>query len=107
MVRVARPGGRVVVWDHNPRNPYWPLLMAHAPQDTGEERLIPPDELLRALRSTTVREVRVLKSGFMPEFMPKWLMGPARWGEAFLELLPLVREFAAHNVVIARKPERE
>ena len=23
MVRVARPGGRVLVWDHNPRNPYW------------------------------------------------------------------------------------
>ena len=28
MVRVTRPGGRVLVWDHNPRNPYWGRLMA-------------------------------------------------------------------------------
>ena len=46
MVRVTRPGGRILVWDHNPRNPYWRLLMARVPQDTGEERLIPEDELL-------------------------------------------------------------
>ena len=49
MVRVARPGGAVVIWDHNPRNPYWPRLMRRAPQDTGAERLIPAEEILRAL----------------------------------------------------------
>ena len=27
MARVTKPGGLVMVWDHNPRNPYWPLLM--------------------------------------------------------------------------------
>ena len=41
MVRVCRPGGRIVVWDHNPRNPYWKLLMARVPQDDGSERLDP------------------------------------------------------------------
>ena len=35
MVRVVRPGGRVLVWDHNPRNPYWGPLMRRVPQDTG------------------------------------------------------------------------
>ena len=40
MTRVARPGGRILIWDHNPRNPYWARLMARVPQDTGEERLI-------------------------------------------------------------------
>ena len=45
MMRVARPGGRVVVWDHNPRNPYWKSLMARVPQDTGDERLIGEEEL--------------------------------------------------------------
>ena len=34
------PAGRVLVWDHNPRNPYWKSLMARVPQDTGDERLI-------------------------------------------------------------------
>ena len=51
MVRVVRPGGRVVVWDHNPRNPYWGLLMARVPQDTGEERLIPEAEIATGLRA--------------------------------------------------------
>ena len=49
MTRVTRPAGRILVWDHNPRNPYWRLLMARVPQDTGEERLIPEDELLDGL----------------------------------------------------------
>ena len=106
MARVTRPGGHVVIWDHNPRNPYWPSLMARAPQDTGEERLIPAEEILDVLRSTGVENARVLKSGFVPEFVPAWLMPIARLGEAVLERLPLVREYAAHNVVIARKPKR-
>jgi SAM-dependent methyltransferase len=104
MVRVARPGGHVVIWDHNPANPYWPSLMGRAPQDTGEERLIPAREIADALRSAGIEEIRVRKSGFIPEFVPPWLMPPARFGEMLLELLPLVREVAAHNVVIARKP---
>ena len=49
MVRVTSPGGRVLVWDHNPRNPYWRLLMARVPQDTGEERLVGVRELVRGL----------------------------------------------------------
>ena len=59
MVRVARPGGRILVWDHNPRNPYWGRLMARVPQDTGEERLIPershthPELLQRGGQSQT------------------------------------------------------
>jgi hypothetical protein len=25
MVRVTRAGGRIILWDHNPSNPYWPV----------------------------------------------------------------------------------
>jgi UDP-glucose 4-epimerase len=59
MVRVARPGGWVLVWDHNPRNPYWKLLMKRVPQDTGDERLIPERELLAGLRAAGA-QVRVV-----------------------------------------------
>ena len=46
----SRPGGRVLIWDHNPRNPYWGRLMARVPQDTGEERLIGEQEIVGGLR---------------------------------------------------------
>ena len=31
MMRVTKPGGRVIIWDHNPANPYWPVIMSKAP----------------------------------------------------------------------------
>jgi ubiquinone/menaquinone biosynthesis C-methylase UbiE len=98
MVRVARPGGAVVIWDHNPRNPYWPRLMRRAPQDTGAERLIPAEEIVLSLKESGVREVRVTQSGFVPEFVPRWLMPLARLAEAIVERVPLL-----HNVVVAMK----
>ena len=38
MGRVVRHGGFVVLWDHNPANPYWPILMKRVPQDSGDEQ---------------------------------------------------------------------
>jgi ubiquinone/menaquinone biosynthesis C-methylase UbiE len=103
MVRVARPGGALVIWDHNPRNPYWPRLMRRAPQDTGAERLIPAEEIVRALEESGVRRIRVMQSGFVPEFVPRFLMPLARLAEAVVERAPLLRRFCAHNVIVARK----
>jgi len=103
MVRVARPGGYVVIWDHNPRNPFWPVIMRRVPQDTGEERLVPAREMERTLRDCGVRRVAAFPSGFVPPFVPRWLMGPAAVVEALLEHVPLLRRMAAHNVVLARK----
>ena len=53
------PRGGSSCWDHNPRNPYWRLLMARVPQDTGEERLIPEDELLDGLAAAGARPLLV------------------------------------------------
>ena len=103
MVRVARPGGALVIWDHNPRNPYWPRLMRRAPQDTGAERLIPAEEILRSLEESGARQARVMQSGFVPEFVPRLLMPLARLAEAVVERTPLLRRFCAHNVIVATK----
>lgn len=103
MLRVARPGGSVIVWDHNPRNPYWPILMRRAPQDIGVERLIPEAEIVAGLRAAGARSVEVRQSGFIPEFVPEWLMWLARGAEFLAERTPVLRRFGAHNVVIAVK----
>jgi len=103
MVRVTRSGGLVLVWDHNPRNPYWRLLMARVPQDTGDERLIPEAEILAGLRAGGARLIRSRQLGFVPDFIPARLLPLAAWGERIAERTPGLRRVCAHNVVLATK----
>jgi len=100
MVRVAAPGGRVVVWDHNPRNPYWKLLMARVPQDTGEERLVPEAEVLDGLRAGGASVLLSRQLGLVPDFVPARALGAAARLERLVERGPL-RLLCAHNVVLA------
>lgn len=103
MVRVARPGGRILVWDHNPRNPYWKLLMARVPQDTGEERLIPEEEVAGGLRAAGARILRSEQLGMVPDFTPRAGLRAAAAAERAVERTPLVRRLGAHNVILATK----
>lgn len=103
MVRVTRPGGRIVVWDHNPRNPYWPYLMKRVPQDVGTERLASMDELLVGLRAAGAVIERTERLGMMPEFMPQAFMPLAALLERGIEATPGLRSYCAHNVVVATK----
>jgi SAM-dependent methyltransferase len=104
MARVLRPGGFVVLWDHNPANPYWPILMKRVPQDSGDERLVPLAELLQDVEAAGLRPYRVFRSGFTPDFLPAVLAAPWRLVERMVEITPGVNVLAAHNVVVARKP---
>jgi SAM-dependent methyltransferase len=101
MARVTRPGGRVVVWDHNPLNPYWPLLMRRVPQDTGGERLVPVGEIVAGLRAVGARPLFVGRTGFVPDFVPRRLLGAAAAAERLTEATPFLRRLCAHNVVVA------
>jgi SAM-dependent methyltransferase len=103
MVRVTRPGGHVLVWDHNPRNPYWPLLMRRVPQDTGGERLIPEEEIVAGLAAGGARPVLTAQLGLVPDFAPRSLVGAAAAVERVVETLPGLRRLCAHNVVLAVK----
>jgi SAM-dependent methyltransferase len=103
MVRVVRPGGLVLVWDHNSRNPYWKILMARVPQDTGDERLVPEEEILDGLRDAGAEVVRSEQLGFVPDFTPTWLLGLVAHGERLVERTPGLRRVCAHNVILARK----
>lgn len=104
MVRVARPTGRVLVWDHNPRNPYWGRLMARVPQDTGEERLIGEPEVLGGLRRAGADILLSSQLGMVPDFTPPAALRAAAIAERAVERTPLVRRLGAHNVVLAAKP---
>ena len=103
MVRVAAPAGRIVVWDHNPRNLYWKLLMARVPQDTGEERLVPEDEVLAGLRRAGARVLDSSQLGLVPDFVPPRALAATAALERLVERSPL-RRLCAHNVVLAEKP---
>lgn len=103
MVRVAKPRGRVLVWDHNPRNPYWRLLMARVPQDTGEERLIPEGEVVTGLRAAGAEPLSSIQLGMVPDFTPRKLLALAERGERLAERTPGLRRLCAHNVILAEK----
>ena len=100
MVRVTRPGGIVVIWDHNPLNPYWPFPMRRLPQDDEDTRLVPAGEILRAVKATGADDLEVVRSGWMPDFAPRWATGAFEIAETMLEMLPLVKELSAHNVIV-------
>jgi len=106
MVRVTRPGGLILVWDHNPRNPYWKNLMARVPQDDGSERLIPEAEVVGGLvdGGAVIRESRQL--GFVPDFAPPSMLRAAAGIERLVERTPGLKRFTAHNVVVAERPGR-
>lgn len=104
MGRVVRPGGYVLIWDHNPLNPYWPILMKRVPQDHGDERLVSVWELLEATRQAGLTPVSAARTGLVPDFMPGALMPIWRHVERMVEANPVLSLFAAHNVVVAQKP---
>ena len=103
MVRVVKPSGRVVVWDHNPRNPYWGRLMARVPQDTGDERLIGDDEVLRGLRAAGAEILLSTQLGMVPDFTPRWALRAAAAAERVAERMPMLRHVCAHNVILAAR----
>jgi SAM-dependent methyltransferase len=104
MVRVSKPGGRLLIWDHNPRNPYWSHLMARVPQDTGEERLIGSAEIFAGLNAAGARIIASQQLGLVPDFTPPALLRPVTVLERAFERSPLAGRFAAHNVILATKP---
>lgn len=101
MARVVRPGGRIIVWDHNPRNPYWKNLMARVPQDDGSERLIPEEEIVGGLHAGGAEVIGASQLGLVPDFVPPSLLGLAQLAERVVEQTPGLRRLCAHNVILA------
>ena len=103
MARVIRPGGFTVFWDHNPLNPYWPLIMSRVPQDSGDERLVPLREVLDDVAAAGLEVISARRVGLVPDFLPRWMLPAWQRVEALVEATPGLHSFMAHNVVVARK----
>ncbi len=103
MVRVTKPSGLILVWDHNPRNPYWKNLMARVPQDDGSERLIPETEIIDGLLDGGARTVSSQNLGFVPEFVPPRFLRAMAGIERGVERVPGLRMLCAHNVLVAER----
>jgi hypothetical protein len=95
MLRVAKPRGRVLVWDHNPRNPYWGSLMARVPQNTGDERLVPERELAGGIEAAGGEVLLSLQSGLVPDFT---------WGGSSVRRPPSSRPPSGHPCFGASAP---
>lgn len=105
MIRVARPGGYILIWDHNPANFYWKYLMKRLPQDSGEERLIPKREIIAILEATqaALSKIQFYNLSFIPDFIPVSFMKAARVFETILEKMSFMRRLSAHNVFFVQK----
>jgi SAM-dependent methyltransferase len=103
MARVTRTGGRLVIWDHNPRNHYWKNKKARVPQDDGSERLVSEAEIESGLREGGAEILSSRQLGLVPDFVPASMLGAAAGIEKAAERTPLLRRLCAHNVVLARR----
>ena len=107
MYRVCKPNGVIIIWDHNPNNPYWPIIMARVPQDIGEERLIPAQEIAAAFEPYQVLpgfRYSLYRTGFVPDIIPSGLLPTFQKLESLIESWSVISQFlCAHNVVVIRK----
>lgn len=103
MIRVAKPRGYILIWDHNPLNPYWSVFMKRLPQDEGIKRTIPLSEIVEDLKKIGTYEITAKRLGFMPDFIPAFLLKPFKVLEKIVEATPLLNKLCAHNVIVARK----
>lgn len=63
--RVLRPGGRLVVFEHNPWNPLTRYIVSHTPIDYGAI-LLPPPEVNQALTVGGWRDIHASYLMFLP-----------------------------------------
>jgi len=102
--RVLVPGGRLLIHETNPRNPFYRLYMGYVfpilkSIDEGVERWVDPGSW-EAAEGFALREVRYFT--FLPDFVPRWLL---RWLaplEARLEASGL-RGYSVHYFAVLER----
>ncbi len=103
MVRVTKKGGKIIIWDANPLNPYWFLLFKRVPHDKNIKRIVPLKKIILEAKKLNLTNIDVLKSGWVPDFAFRKILPFFKFLERILERLPLIKLFSAHNVIVITK----
>lgn len=104
IARILRPGGTLLVHESNPRNPLFRFYMGYLfpilkSIDEGTEWWIDP----RSWRSAAGFDLDVVRYfTFLPDFTPRFMMGPAMAVERWLERGP-TRGYSAHYLAVLRR----
>jgi SAM-dependent methyltransferase len=94
LLTVLRPGGRLVVFEHNPLNPLTRWAIAHCPFD-DDAVLLWPREARRLLQRSGLTDVRRDYIVFLPRALAR-----LRWIEPQLRALP----FGAQMMLVGTRP---
>lgn len=92
MARLARPGGLVAIWEHNPWNPLTRRVVARCPFDR-DAVLLSPGEARRLLRRAGLTRVESRYGLFFP-----WRGRGWRRAERLLAQVPLGAQFVAMGI---------
>jgi len=103
MIRVVKKGGKVIIWDANFLNPYWRFLFKRIPYDKNAKGVISLSKIIREAKSNNLAGIKVIKSGWIPDFAPKTLLLLFKFFEYIMERMPIIKLFSAHNIVIFTK----
>ncbi len=103
MIRVAKKGGKVIIWDANFLNPYWRFLFKRIPYDKYAKNVISLSRIIREAKKNNLTDIKVVKSGWIPDFAPKKLRSLFNFFEYIMEHIPVIKLFSAHNIVIFTK----
>ncbi len=106
MVRVVKPGGLVFIFDLSMANPVFSFylnFLFHRIRriDDGTELFLSPREISQFV-ADRADLLGVDYYSFMPDMMPRTLMGITRKIENFMERTPF-RKMAMHEVIVLRK----
>jgi len=103
MIRVVKKGGRIIIWDANPWNPYWQLLFKRVLHDKDVKKILPLKKIIYELKKLNLTDITIFKSGWVPDFAPKNLSYFFNLFEYIMERLPIIKLFSAHNVIVFTK----
>jgi SAM-dependent methyltransferase len=106
VARVLKPGGRMMIHETNPHNPLFRFYMGYMfpilkTIDDGTEHWLETD---RWKNVDGLRMAALTHFTFLPDFVPRALMGPFRAFERFLESSARARPFSVHYMVTLEKP---